>query len=651
MEIGMSQLSAFVGHSFLEVDEVVVSRIHTMLNSISTLMPEFTWDHAQSAEPKVLSQKVKEKMQGKNLFIGICTAKENAILSEDLKLSFFRWIQKDILICKRSKLQSKTSDWIIQEIGMAVGRDMQLVLLIEEGVRMPGGLQGDLEYIAFRRDQPERCYEKLAEMLRSLIPVSPKIGESQQVAAAVGVSKAADVPDSIPEFLIPAISWTAADYISRYGIAIAIGQEQAIQKILKAFGESPFVDLPDPKAAFEATAISARADFHHGEWVVPLQELLLKYPNTEGPHKVLAGRYEEASDHALAAKHYELAAGFSKVILSKVRLLIDAAEQNVKAGTSGKAHELLSQATELIHANPNVEKDGMVRLAEYWKAIENIEMYTACLERALELAPDAYSSRFDLAYKYSEMNLENHALFHYRQHLKINEDPSARNNLGVSAIANKLPITGISAYEKAHVEGNTLATSNLVFALLEAGFLRQAAELCDEGLRKPEPNPRLYEAKARCDRALTEESEKEAKILETTSLRRAALRSVGRSSILKVNQPIPERWLDSQCELTAVVTESRFVLKGSFTRKEQGTLGGLLLGKFEAVERRYTVLYEGVLVGHSFVGTVKTNSDTQSSSLLGGDSGKECIGTLDQSLRSFEFLIGRKDKLTLKAIG
>ena len=32
----------------------------------------------------------------------------------------------------------KTSDWVIQEIGLATGRGLELILLVEDGVRRPG---------------------------------------------------------------------------------------------------------------------------------------------------------------------------------------------------------------------------------------------------------------------------------------------------------------------------------------------------------------------------------------------------------------------------------------------------------------------------------------------------------------------------------
>ena len=67
----MSKISAFVGHSFIEDDKEVVANFLQYFDRLKALVTGFTWDHAELAEPKILSQKVREKMTGKNLFIGI----------------------------------------------------------------------------------------------------------------------------------------------------------------------------------------------------------------------------------------------------------------------------------------------------------------------------------------------------------------------------------------------------------------------------------------------------------------------------------------------------------------------------------------------------------------------------------------------------
>jgi hypothetical protein len=72
----MSGIRAFVGHSFTDEDKSVVLTFLEYFDTISKSNPMFKWDHAQSAEPRQLADKVMSLIADKNLFIGICTRKE-----------------------------------------------------------------------------------------------------------------------------------------------------------------------------------------------------------------------------------------------------------------------------------------------------------------------------------------------------------------------------------------------------------------------------------------------------------------------------------------------------------------------------------------------------------------------------------------------
>lgn len=351
----MAQLSAFVGHSFLEIDQLVVTRILAVLDTISKLMPGFEWDHAQAAEPKELSQKVKEKMAGKNLFIGICTAKERVIDPQKLRRRW--WFLRDEVIAERGNFVPKTSDWIIQEIGMAVGREMQIVLLVEQGLREPGGLQGDLEYIPFNRSEPEKCLEKLAEMLRSLVPLAAPAGEATQAASSAEAEIPGQAGDPIREFLTPNGLWTADDFVRKNRLAILWHEEDIHKAIVSAFNESELAKLDEAQAHFQAAAISAGAEAQKGDWVEPLTKLAKRYPEQPGPYIGFAERFEATGDHSRAAENYTHAARLSTVPLKKMKLLIRAGQQRQKAGQTTEAEALLAQGGDVIAANPDIESE------------------------------------------------------------------------------------------------------------------------------------------------------------------------------------------------------------------------------------------------------------------------------------------------------
>jgi hypothetical protein len=114
----MNEIQAFVGHSFVEEDAELVDKFLKYFDRIARLHPQFSWEHAEAAEPRVLSEKVLSLMANKNVFIVICTKKGRTISDSSLKSVTF---QPTYRKAKEEEFQWKTSDWIIQEIGLARG--------------------------------------------------------------------------------------------------------------------------------------------------------------------------------------------------------------------------------------------------------------------------------------------------------------------------------------------------------------------------------------------------------------------------------------------------------------------------------------------------------------------------------------------------
>ncbi len=130
----MEPINAFVGHSFADEDADVVGTILKYLSSITEVHPNFRWEHAESPEPKVVDAKVLARFADKNLFIGICTQRERVVQDNELTPP---WYPRDSLAGKAAAFEWKTSDWIIQEIGLAIGRGLSVILLVENGIRSP----------------------------------------------------------------------------------------------------------------------------------------------------------------------------------------------------------------------------------------------------------------------------------------------------------------------------------------------------------------------------------------------------------------------------------------------------------------------------------------------------------------------------------
>jgi hypothetical protein len=76
----MQGLRALVGHNFSDQDKALINIFCKHFDLRQSGRPfEITWDHAVEAEPSALSDKVLVKIEGKNVFIGICTRNELAI--------------------------------------------------------------------------------------------------------------------------------------------------------------------------------------------------------------------------------------------------------------------------------------------------------------------------------------------------------------------------------------------------------------------------------------------------------------------------------------------------------------------------------------------------------------------------------------------
>jgi hypothetical protein len=124
IRFAVREATAFVGHSFAEEDAQLIEQIKQFLSKLGVKC-----DSGKRAEPKGVSDKVRERIQAAELFVGIFTRRQE---------------QKDGSF--------STSAWTIEEKATALAAGKRLLLFVENGVPDFGGLQGDYEYIPFDRD-------------------------------------------------------------------------------------------------------------------------------------------------------------------------------------------------------------------------------------------------------------------------------------------------------------------------------------------------------------------------------------------------------------------------------------------------------------------------------------------------------------------
>ncbi|NVM56345.1 MAG: hypothetical protein HWN66_21790, partial [Candidatus Helarchaeota archaeon] len=168
----MAKIDAFVAHSFEEEDKTLVDKFLRYLDAFGRL--GFEWEDAEEAESTGLADKVKAKMEGKNAFVGIFTKKypiDKWFKTQPRMLNILIKAITCIFTCiLRRKLLFRNikycaSSWIFQESGYAICKKNRLLFLVEDGIVDKGGLQGDLEYIYFSRESPEKSFVKIGQMV------------------------------------------------------------------------------------------------------------------------------------------------------------------------------------------------------------------------------------------------------------------------------------------------------------------------------------------------------------------------------------------------------------------------------------------------------------------------------------------------------
>jgi len=624
----MTDIKAFVGHSFEEGDESVVRIFLEYFDEVQKMGLGFTWDHAKEAEAKDLAEKILTKIQDKNLFIAICTRKERAVAANELKPSILPWRW---LAAAENSFTWKTSDWITQEIGLAIGRGMDLMILLEKGVRRPGGLQGNHEYIEIDRYAPEKSFTQILQTIRSLTPkVSASAAETVRPDAEREPATKEENNEEGASWLEPQSNWPRRRYVFAFMHMIADDDKDGADKIDKAYLASSDAQQPGGHESWEAAKEHFRLAFGKGGKLANLEKLAKTHNENSDVHKYLAMAYLDYDQNAKAAEHFQFAAERADSDSGKIERYGDAILALIDSGENEKAKRLTDQIKELAHSVENGEQDLIKILRQVAEKQKNNDAVFGLNERLLQITPDDTDSRFNLAYGYSQANLEDVSLFHYLKIHYPNRGGSAWNNLGVQLNHFDLAGKAVEAYLKAEDLGETLAMSNLAFIFIKGGFLREAEDICNKAIRIKDCNKRVNQAIARIKELPDEETKKQEEIIGKALPLSEFFREFGRA-FLQLGPPNLEgRWQGSDCELMITIKNGAFSAIGEYERKDSGL--GLILRATASppTVKRFRIVYEGSVEGHAIKGTVRReeigkpvalptllgNTDNESSVLL-----------------------------------
>lgn len=597
----MEPIKAFVAHSFTDDDSDVVKVILRCLNRVAELNPRFSWQDAEHPEPRLVDAKVLSLFADKNLFIGICTRKERVVSPSALSSGFFA---RGSLLAKESEFHWKTSDWIIQEIGLAIGRDMKIILLVEEGIKSPGSLQGNLEYIEFNRKAPEKCFDALLGMIAALSPpVTSTQAVSQEATPLEEPEREAIPPSGEDGWMEPKPEWETLDYELALLRCILRKNDAAERRIEEQFFATE--DGKDAKKRLEwaARAESLRITFGRGD-LAKLESLAADAPDSSSIAEHLALGYLHYEEFEKAANAYELAANKAENPKREIELLGDSAYYHVKAGNDSLARALEDR----MRLRSEKTGQGEVQFLEAEKKLaaerKEPELELAALERLIEISPGDIETRFSLAFRNSAVGRDDLAAFHYSRIPAQSRNGNAWNNLGVALERLDMPIQAVAAYRESEKLGETLAMSNLAVQFLRAGFLPETQELLDTAFKIENHHSNIDRNLGTLKDAQEAESKKEAASHSKAKAVSDYYRQFGRALAKTPNPSISGHWKGPDCVLEFAVLDSSMAAVGSY-EVARGLLFSLAAtGQSNPSPQRYSIKYTGSIRGLTIVGSV-----------------------------------------------
>jgi tetratricopeptide (TPR) repeat protein len=590
----MQGIKAFVGHSFVDEDKLLIRAFTDHFDTLSKSHGGgFVWDHAEEAEALPLSQKVLAKIEGKNLFVGICTRKEQIFDRSKAKIGLFgsqTFTDQDFVW--------KTSDWIIQEIGLAVGKRMHIVIFLENGVRAPGGLHGNIEYIPFTRGTPHQAFDKFSQMLSAISPA-----EADSAGAETkGPPQTKNEPEARDTDLDPKPDWTIDDYEDAQIDTIIGDNLEALAKIDTSFKGSIFAHndgyaVWQGRSEYYRLLIGKKFDFDK------LKRLSEEHPCSASLAGYLAHGYIKYDDVDRAISCFEKAASATDGQKKQISYLGEAAFLYQRLGNTKRLQEIIEKIKKLGDGRAEYEIElvnAMRRISSHDKD-ELAEIIL--MEHETERDPSNTKTRFSLAYKHSELQNNDMALYHYLKIVSAERDSTTWNNLGVSYADFGMHMRAVEAYTQAADGGSTLAMSNLGFKLLSAGFLKEAEAQCKRALGKEDYEVNVPNLLKQIKETPDEETKKLKETLESVRAKAMFYREAGEKILMPVPATIATSWKAPEGTLRAELQGDKLVLSGTY-EQPANALASVMMGSTGGTMSKMKIDYKGKLHGCLFMGTV-----------------------------------------------
>jgi hypothetical protein len=142
---------------------------------------------------------------------------------------------------------------------------MSLILLIEDGVRKPGGLQGDIEYISFNRKAPEKAFLRLTEMVAALGSFNAAATHQTALVVTSPPPSAEDKsePEEYESWLSPKPEWSDEQFDNALMFSMFKDDGAASERLTEAYHASNFGNnAEEARGHSEDVKADARLRYH-----------------------------------------------------------------------------------------------------------------------------------------------------------------------------------------------------------------------------------------------------------------------------------------------------------------------------------------------------------------------------------------------------
>lgn len=481
-------MKVFIGHSFNDADKIIVNKLRELI--VDTF--KFEWLTGETAENVGVSEKVKKRISECDLFIGVFTKG---------KPLYNGWLKKPNAYT--------TSAWVIQESGFAIAKCKQIIFLFEEGLDSSLGLQGDLEYIPFNRNNLDPILTKLTQML-----IKYKDASASDDAKPESAEKLENSNEDISKTSEAETDEKTSAYAQMFASKNLEELKAGYEKV------NSIVDTDENKLWIKTIYLKEAQRFGYQNSISELTKLAEENPNSDDVLSALANCYSSISEYEKAVSLYLECSKISTNEYLKIYYFVMA---NKNLSLNNSYSDAISNLVSYLNTETIIEdKNKAFLLSEMaLLALDNkdLDRFFIFGEYALDLKPDDSNLRFKIAYQYSIKEKNNLSFLHYQKYVNLSKDEVGYNNIAIQYSNLGLKIKTIDNYEKAIELNNTLAMANLAYKYIHNGFRNLAQELINKAnllsSKGIEVNGNIGEAQNTLNSKIEEENTKEKEIIQS----------------------------------------------------------------------------------------------------------------------------------------